>query len=232
LFSLKTERTIYEILQILGKSLLDKTPINQLLNKSDCQNVKERDCMLLLFKQIKRNTSEIGVKNAKTLIADYNNAKDICTKIKSEINPKNLNLILIDPTDCSVPFELIKNLKTELNNVDFIINIATGTDFNRNIPMAFQNEERAKKYGSFLGNDSFFTDFTNRELCKVSDFQKLRENFRIAYQNSLMKIGLKYFSLKSVNHYYDILFAAGHPQAIKFWQQATKIEYDGQRTLF
>jgi len=48
--ALKTERTIYEILQILGKSLLDKTPINQLLNKSDYQNVKERDCMLLLFK--------------------------------------------------------------------------------------------------------------------------------------------------------------------------------------
>jgi len=47
--TLKTERTIYEILQILGKSLLDKTPINQLLNKSDYQNVKERDCMLLLF---------------------------------------------------------------------------------------------------------------------------------------------------------------------------------------
>jgi len=47
--ALKTERAIYEILQILGKSLLDKTSINQLLNKSDCQNVKEQDCMLLLF---------------------------------------------------------------------------------------------------------------------------------------------------------------------------------------
>jgi transposase len=47
--ALKTERTIYEILQILGKSLLDKTPINQLFNKSDYQNVKERDCKLLLF---------------------------------------------------------------------------------------------------------------------------------------------------------------------------------------
>ena len=46
---IKTERTIYEILQILGKSLLDKSPINQLLKKSDYQNVKERDCNLLLF---------------------------------------------------------------------------------------------------------------------------------------------------------------------------------------
>jgi len=47
--ALKTERTIYETLQILGKSLLDKTPINQLINKSDYQNVKKHDCILLLF---------------------------------------------------------------------------------------------------------------------------------------------------------------------------------------
>ncbi len=47
--SLKTERTIYEILQILGKSLLDKTPINQLINKSDYKNVKEQYYNSLLF---------------------------------------------------------------------------------------------------------------------------------------------------------------------------------------
>jgi hypothetical protein len=47
--ALKTERTIYEILQILGKSLLDKTLINHLLNKSDYKNVKELNYNLLLF---------------------------------------------------------------------------------------------------------------------------------------------------------------------------------------
>jgi hypothetical protein len=47
--TLKTERTIYEILQILGKSLLDKTPVNQLLNKSDYKNIKEPNRNLLLF---------------------------------------------------------------------------------------------------------------------------------------------------------------------------------------
>jgi len=31
------------------QTLLYKTPINQLINKSDYQNVKERDCILLLF---------------------------------------------------------------------------------------------------------------------------------------------------------------------------------------
>ena len=37
---LKTERTIYEILQILGKSQMDKIPVNKLINKYDCKNFK------------------------------------------------------------------------------------------------------------------------------------------------------------------------------------------------
>ncbi|MDR3188955.1 MAG: IS4 family transposase, partial [Prevotellaceae bacterium] len=47
--ALKTAHTSYENLQILGKSLLDKTPINQLLIKSDYKNVKEQNSNLLLF---------------------------------------------------------------------------------------------------------------------------------------------------------------------------------------
>ncbi|WP_282636521.1 transposase [Sphingobacterium thalpophilum] len=39
---LKTGRQPYEILQVLGISLLDKTPINEQLTKSDYRNVKER----------------------------------------------------------------------------------------------------------------------------------------------------------------------------------------------
>jgi IS4 transposase len=38
---LKIERSTYEILQILGISLLDKTPINELLTNIDYKNVKE-----------------------------------------------------------------------------------------------------------------------------------------------------------------------------------------------
>ena len=39
---LKVGRSIYEILQILSISLLDKTPINELLTKCDYKNVKEQ----------------------------------------------------------------------------------------------------------------------------------------------------------------------------------------------
>ncbi len=45
---LKTEHSTYEVLQILGSSLLHKTPINQLLKKPSDQDVKE-----LLYNQLK-----------------------------------------------------------------------------------------------------------------------------------------------------------------------------------
>jgi Domain of unknown function (DUF4372)/Transposase DDE domain len=46
---LKINRTNYEILQILSMSLLDKTPINELLMKSDYNNVNELDSNQLVF---------------------------------------------------------------------------------------------------------------------------------------------------------------------------------------
>lgn len=41
---MKLQRSTYETLQVLGISLLDKTPVNQLFNDVDYNNDKERDC--------------------------------------------------------------------------------------------------------------------------------------------------------------------------------------------
>jgi hypothetical protein len=46
---LKIDRPIYTILQIVGFSLHDKTPIKQLLTQTDYKNVKDPDRNLLLF---------------------------------------------------------------------------------------------------------------------------------------------------------------------------------------
>jgi len=40
---IKIERSTYEILQVLGISLLDKTPVNELFTNIDYKNVKEQD---------------------------------------------------------------------------------------------------------------------------------------------------------------------------------------------
>jgi len=47
---LKIDRSTYEILQVLGISLLDKTPVNELFENIDYNNVKERD-----YKQLSLN---------------------------------------------------------------------------------------------------------------------------------------------------------------------------------
>ena len=44
---LKIGRSTYEILQILGISLLDKTPVKELLANNDYKNVKELNCKQL-----------------------------------------------------------------------------------------------------------------------------------------------------------------------------------------
>ena len=41
---LKIEKSTYEILQILGISLFDKTPLNQLLTNYTNQDAQEQDC--------------------------------------------------------------------------------------------------------------------------------------------------------------------------------------------
>lgn len=46
---LKIDRSIYEILQILSASLLDKTPVNELLEKPDYDNVNEQQNNQLTF---------------------------------------------------------------------------------------------------------------------------------------------------------------------------------------
>lgn len=46
---LKINRSIYEIIQILSASLLDKTPVNELLMKSDYNNVNELNTNQLVF---------------------------------------------------------------------------------------------------------------------------------------------------------------------------------------
>jgi len=46
---LKIDRNIYTILQIVGFSLHEKTPVKQLLTNTDYKTVKETDYNLLLF---------------------------------------------------------------------------------------------------------------------------------------------------------------------------------------
>lgn len=184
-----------------------------------------------LNKRILRN----GITNAKAVWGDYYKPKDICRDIKKEIKTDGLNLVFIDPTDCSLPFNLIKELKTTLSNVDLIINIALGTDYNRNIRKVIldpkTHSESYQKYSNFIDNDSFFNSEKIINLALRNDTKNLRLELRDEYIRSLKKLGYTHFDFKHIRNFYDLIFATSHEKGIEFWEKANKIQHDGQRKL-
>lgn len=177
----------------------------------------------------------LKINKAKAIIGDYFNPVEICNNIKKEISPRSLNLVFIDPTDCSVPFNLIRHLKKTIPNIDFIINIAIGTDYNRNIKELLLNKEKFKglftKYSQFLDSKDFFSDANNIKFAEQSDQIAVRNAFRDAYLNSLKKIGYEYFRNKRISNLYDILFASANQLGVEFWNKANKNDFNGQGTL-
>lgn len=173
----------------------------------------------------------LRIPNAKAYVGDYMNANSICDILKSQVTSKSLNLVVIDPTDCSVPFSCVESLKSTLRNMDIIINVATGTDFNRNVKNILSDPIRYSKvkdkYEVFLNNRDFFDS-----LKKESSSYNKRMAFRKAFQESLRKIGYNYFGRKEVERFYDILFATEDQRGLDFWEKANNLTFDDQYSLF
>lgn len=181
---------------------------------------------------LNQRISNLGLSHkAVARFGDYNDPTSICKELNT-LGTNSLNLIFIDPTDCSVPFSLIEGITRTLKHVDLIINVATMTDFNRNIQMAFGDSKRAEKYIRFLGTSHYFSSSDNREFCARKEYPKLREAFRKTYENSLRRIGFKFFNYTSVKSFYDILYATSSEKGIEFWKKASKtIDSSGQRSI-
>lgn len=184
---------------------------------------------------LNQRLSPYNLPNAKAYRGNYKKPEQICEIILTQVNSNSLNLVFIDPTDCSLPFTMITSLKHYLPHVDLIINTAVGTDFNRNIgqallkPVAYQ--EVIRKYINFFGSNSFFESDNIVQLAKEGNNLGLRNSFRDEYINSLQGIGYEFFGQKRIRHYYDIIFASSDVRGLDFWEKATKNDFDGQRSL-
>lgn len=210
-----------------------------ILKHSAYKNVKNAlffDFNEVVVETLNKRIDALNVNNAKALFGDYSKPEALCEIIRKSINTNSLNLVFIDPTDCSVPFTLIMHIKKILPNADLIINLASGTDFNRNVIMALLKPDSysktVSKYSKFLGATDFFKNDVNIEFATAGNNQSLRNNFRESYKNSLQQIGYEYFDFKQIKHYYDLLFASKHKTGLTFWEKANKIGFDGQRELF
>jgi three-Cys-motif partner protein len=170
---------------------------------------------------------------AKAVIGDYTDIESI-RSILINLPTKSLNLVFIDPTDCSIPFPTIRFIKENLTNVDFIINFAFGTDLKRNICASLMNPKAnivRNKYEDFLGSNSFFTNQENIEYAKANNTDMLTNNFIEEYKNNLKKIGFEFFGIEIIKHYYFLLFASKNKIGIEFWKKAGSIQPNKQYTL-
>ncbi len=189
----------------------------------------------LIVETLNKRITQLNHTNAKAFVGDYYKPDQICDTIKKEISSRSLNLVLIDPTDCSVPFNLIRHLKKAIPHIDFIINVATHSDYNRNIKEVLLNQEKYKstvaKYSRFLNTTSFFQDKENLKFASSNQNLELRNAFRDAYTNSLRGIGYEHFKYHRIHNLYDILFASADKKGIEFWDKANKYKFDGQASL-
>lgn len=169
---------------------------------------------------------------AKAIIGDYNKSEEIIKNIKENLNMrKALNLVVIDPTDCSVPFETIKNITSQLK-ADVIINFAYGTDLLRNIVKAIKAEIQTDKYKKFLGSEDFFERHDIKKLAKQNDTQKLLHLYYAEYKINFEKLNYKYNDIFTIEHFYALIFLSEHKLALKFWKAALKKDSKGQSNLF
>jgi three-Cys-motif partner protein len=169
---------------------------------------------------------------AMTFQADYTIPRDIAAIVRSRAG-KGLSLVLIDPTDCSVPFSTVTAIVKALDSADLIINVALGTDISRNIKPAILNtsSKSREKYIKFLGGDAFFNDDAVIQMAKHGQDDLLRNSFRSAYREQLETLGYKFFETERVKHFYDLLFASRHEKGVDFWRKAQKYKPNQQSTF-
>ncbi|MEY2557074.1 MAG: hypothetical protein QOE34_499 [Verrucomicrobiota bacterium] len=170
---------------------------------------------------------------AEAIVGNYEDPSSLRTFIE-KLLPRSLNFVFIDPTECDVPFSTIEWIVSHLQNTDLLINVALGTDVNRNIIPAILSPTHTKareKYERFLGTPGFCAQPEVIELAKRADHEALRRMFAEAYKEGLRKLGYPYTDVRPVLHYYHLLFASRNPKGLEFWLKSCKIAPDNQREL-
>ena len=173
-------------------------------------------------------------------VGDYTDTASIIKVLDYHIpiHKRGLNVVVVDPTDMSVPFEIYAAMIDFGREADFIINFADGTDLRRNIRIAFENPDSPgyRKYRRVLESLDFFNDPKNIEHAQNNDYRYLADNFEKIFIQSFRSRGYQHVLEKRIMSYYKLLFFSKDKLGEKFWRAALKRsaaerEY-GQPVLF
>lgn len=164
---------------------------------------------------------------------DYNKEDELINILSPFIKLFNLATVFVDPTDLSVPFSLFVKL-SKLGRMDFIVNEAIYTDYNRNslAPFKFKDCDAEKKWSRTLGIDDIFRSDKYMDAAKSKNQEELRGFFHETYISQFMKLGYNYHSEKKIMSYYYLLYLSKHSTGLRFWKEACRRDSNGQKELF
>lgn len=173
-----------------------------------------------------QSSNEISeeVKN-KTFVlkGDYKQPQSIINVVSCFTQPRTLNVMLVDPTDMSIPGEFFTSILEWHRRTDFIINFADGTDLRRNIIQAMTNPHYVKlkeKYATVIPDwDNFVSSIENKETISLDQICALYKEWFTGYFHQYR---LKYNDEVKVRNYYKLLYFTGHERGLDFWKKATR----------
>lgn len=210
-------------LTIIKNKGFDKTRVNALFID------KEETVVNALNMRI----NKLGVnEKAKAVIGDYTDKVNLIKIIKNNLDTyRALNMIVIDPTDCSVPFKTVEYILTQLNQVDVIINFAFGTDLTRNIVPCVKGDIKTDKYKLFLCSNDFFNRDDIKKLANENKSREILKEYYLAYENKLKNLGYNFTDNIPIKNYYSLIFATRHKLGLNFWKKAQAKDSKGQANL-
>jgi len=157
-----------------------------------------------------------------------------CNEVIEEIRfaspADHLTLVFIDPTGLQIRFRTIQRLVLD-RNVDLLMTLQFGMGIRLNLNQYIKAE--GAKLTAFLGNAEWRKDASEGG----SPSQVLRR-IKSRYLHHLRELGYlpvrdREIDIRNDQNVllYFIAFASRHPLGGKFWREATKIEWTGQRQI-
>lgn len=163
---------------------------------------------------------------AKAVLGNYGNEKLISQHLGA-LPSNHLSFVFIDPTECDIPFKTVETIIAALKKPDLLINMAVGTDANRNLAAAILKDSHSKvrrKYEGFLGSPEFFEKPETIAKARLGDYEGLRRLFRREYLKKLTIHGYLHSDVKPVKHFYELLFVSKSSTGLDFWKKACKYD--------
>jgi three-Cys-motif partner protein len=154
----------------------------------------------------------------------------VIAEIRRALPADHLLLAFIDPTGLQIRFRTIERL-VQNRNVDLLMTLQFGMGIRRNLSQ-YINSEGAKLTG-FLGSAEWRKDANeggsaSQVLRRIKD-RYLRNLRELGYQS----VRDREIDIRNDQNalLYFMAFASRHPLGGKFWREAIKIEWSGQRQM-